>query len=126
MLITASIAGPGGWCGGGRLAWCSHDRHHHTQTPLARDVIAGHRLSAPMFSEARPCRSEHVENGNGTVLALVWFGGNTRRPAALTGRRTDLGKSPVSTIPRTAVAVFPLVIVTRCSAGFWKTALRPT
>ena len=84
-------------------------------------------VTAPTLSEAGPRGREQVLKGNGTSLDLVWFGGKTRRPAAVTGRHTDREKTPVSTIPSTAVAVLPFGSVTRCGVGGLRNAaLGPT
>ena len=42
--------------------------------------------------------AEHAPNGNGTTFALVWFGGKTRNPAALTGLHWDGRKLRTFTI----------------------------
>jgi hypothetical protein len=52
------------------------------------------RYFGPLFEQA--------EKGNGTVLDLVWPGGCTCNPAAVTGWHWDGGKSAVVVIPRTA------------------------
>jgi hypothetical protein len=50
--------------------------------------------------------------GNGIRLDWVWFGGNTRSPAAVTSPHWDCEKAPASRMPSTAIAVAPLARVT--------------
>ena len=52
--------------------------------------------------------TEHAPNGNGTTFALVWFGGKTRSPAAVTCLHLGGGKLRTFTIWRVALTVCPL------------------
>ena len=69
---------------------------------------------------------EQAANGNGTRLDWVWFGGNTRRPAAVTGPHWDDGKIPAWTMPTMAKAVAPLARVTVCGVAPTRVAGLPS
>src|SRR5215470_16996443 len=74
-------------------------------------------------------RVEQALNGNGTSLdpAETPVGGNTRKPAAVTGRHFDAGKLAVCLTPSRALTVFPLPSVTTCTGWMWlKIARLPT
>ena len=67
--------------------------------------------------------TEQARNGTGTILARVWFGGKTLRPAAQTGRQLDLEKLPTSVIDSADVAVPWLAMVIRCGEGLTNLAV---
>jgi hypothetical protein len=55
---------------------------------------------------------EQVENRFLSVTALLWFGGNTFSPAAVTGLHREGVKLPVSTMPIDALCCLPGATVT--------------
>ena len=51
---------------------------------------AGYFVTGPTLRNTGP-RAEHARKGNGTIFALVWLGGKSRSPAAVTGLHSDAG-----------------------------------
>lgn len=57
--------------------------------PSGRELVSAYFVTGATRMNTGPFWLEQAPNGNGTIFALVWFGGSTANPAAVVGLHRD-------------------------------------